>query len=136
MKDYFKNSKERSRKISESKKKLVAEGTLNLLGKGDKSPAWKGGVSKYRFERTKTLEDIAGRSKPKVCEVCGNSKKICFDHDHATGHFRGWICGHCNTILGFARDKTELLYKLIDYLNQPKSIQLSKEQLRLLNIKN
>ena len=70
-------------------------------------PMWKGG-------RTKV--DLAGRPKPEICEVCGGGGVICFDHDHKTGKFRGWICNHCNITLGFSRDNTEVLRKLIKYL--------------------
>lgn len=66
----------------------------------------------------KKLEKVAGRTRPASCEVCGSGGKIMFDHDHATGTFRGWICQHCNSTLGFARDRVEVLYKLISYLNQ------------------
>lgn len=59
----------------------------------------------------------AGRKKPDVCEVCGGKGQICFDHDHKTGKFRGWLCQPCNKILGFANDNPEVLMSLIKYLN-------------------
>jgi ribosomal protein S27AE len=57
-------------------------------------------------------------TKPERCPFCGSSKKICVDHDHKTGLVRGWICGECNLILGHAKDNSELLRKLADYLDQ------------------
>ena len=86
---------------------------------------WKGGLLK---NRNKTLEDIAGRPKPSICEICSGAGKINFDHDHVTGEFRGWICRDCNLTLGFARDRTELLQKLIDYLNNSKRVKLTEYQ--------
>jgi hypothetical protein len=62
------------------------------------------------------LERLAGRPRSKVCEVCGASGQICFDHDHATGLFRGWICARCNHAIGHARDSIDLLIKLAEYL--------------------
>jgi hypothetical protein len=63
---------------------------------------------------------LAGRPKPNNCEVCGQSGvPIFWDHDHTSGHFRGWICRDCNFALGFARDSVERLEKLIVYLKQP-----------------
>lgn len=47
---------------------------------------------------------------------------ICFDHSHATGSFRGWICSYCNRSLGFARDKPETLRKLAEYLEVQHSL--------------
>lgn len=75
-----------------------------------------------KLSREKKLELLAGRPRPDICEVCGANEKIVYDHDHATGKFRGWICFSCNTSLGHARDNVEVLYKLIDYLNQSRGL--------------
>lgn len=63
------------------------------------------------------LENLAGRKKPQVCEICGEiNKKICFDHCHKTGRFRGWVCHRCNFVLGLVKDDSDVLKKLIKYL--------------------
>lgn len=62
----------------------------------------------------------AGRPKPQNCEICSSIGIICFDHDHSTGLFRGWICKPCNTALGMAKDDIEILQKLIIYLEKSK----------------
>jgi hypothetical protein len=60
---------------------------------------------------------IAGRARPAVCDVCGEfNRQIVFDHCHATGGFRGWLCDRCNKVLGIVRDSPELLLALRDYL--------------------
>jgi hypothetical protein len=81
-------------------------------------------IRRYKYnqewwlKRIKELEEIAGRPRPEKCEICKNDReKICFDHDHKTGKFRGWICVKCNTILGKVKDSPKLLQSLIDYLN-------------------
>ncbi len=75
----------------------------------------------YEFERReKIFTEKAGRPRPSTCEVCGSGEKIVYDHDHATGKFRGWICFSCNTALGHARDNVEVMYKLIAYLETNK----------------
>ena len=84
--------------------------------RGEKHYNWRDGLSKS--ERN---EKLAGRKKPERCEICGTSGTICFDHDHKTGKFRGWICKRCNFILGFAKDNTELLEKVIEYLKTHKN---------------
>ena len=57
-----------------------------------------------------------------ICEVelvwngqAANSLVI--DHCHESGAVRGAICGNCNKMLGFARDKPDILLKAIDYLS-------------------
>lgn len=66
-------------------------------------------------------ERAAGRPRPDLCEVCGEQeqrrgRKLCFDHDHQCGHFRGWLCSRCNLALGNARDNPEILRALAAYL--------------------
>lgn len=82
--------------------------------KGEKHYRWIDGRS---YKKTlKYQETIAGKQKSEQCEICGGISKICFDHDHVSGKFRGWICTRCNLILGHAKDDIELLKKLIKYL--------------------
>ena len=67
--------------------------------------------------RLKKLEELAGRVRPPVCEICGGATRgIVFDHNHETGQFRGWICHPCNVILGLAKDSPEALRRLANYL--------------------
>lgn len=40
------------------------------------------------------------------------------DHDHKTGKFRGILCTGCNLALGAAKDSTETLVSLIEYLRK------------------
>lgn len=80
--------------------------------KGNKHIKWNGGVSyEYQYKN-------APRPKPLNCEVCGGNRRICYDHDHTTGKFRGWICHYCNVILGMAKDNPEVLKLLIEYLSR------------------
>lgn len=83
---------------------------------GDKHPNWKGGITgKYLLEKR---EIAVGRKKPEQCELCGSMGRICYDHDHSTGNFRGWICHRCNVVLGMVKDNRELLSAMIEYLNK------------------
>ena len=77
---------------------------------------WKGGISGKN--RLKYLEKLAGRPRPEKCEICNRIHRICFDHDHRTGKFRGWICFKCNAAIGLLDDSTELLNSLLKYLKQ------------------
>ncbi len=114
---------EAKEKISKAMKgrKITWGNKISKALMGDKSPNWKG--DKLEYIRKSDREKIAGRKKPEQCEICGafgkDSKKgICFDHDHKTGKFRGWICIRCNLILGYAKDKVEILQLIIKYLKK------------------
>jgi hypothetical protein len=66
-----------------------------------------------------TRERLAGRAKSKVCDICNEeANEICFDHNHITGAFRGWLCHRCNLILGKLQDNPELSDKITKYLRK------------------
>ena len=77
---------------------------------GEKNNNWKGGKSmNYRIKHSP-------RPKPDICEICRESGLICYDHDHETGKFRGWICDKCNKTLGFAKENPQRLIAIADYI--------------------
>jgi hypothetical protein len=66
-------------------------------------------------------EVLAGRPRPEVCEACGDSGGtlgIVFDHCHANGHFRGWLCSNCNIAIGMAGNDPDRLLRLAAYLKR------------------
>lgn len=94
--------------------------------KGERSHAWKHGLSltkEYgRDWQLQKKEKKAGRKMPEQCEICcvlskDLNKRLCYDHCHRTGEFRGWICNACNTALGMVRDNTKILEAMIKYLD-------------------
>lgn len=72
----------------------------------------------WRKGRAKFLSRLAGEPKPERCQICDKRGRVCFDHCHATGKFRGWICNQCNTILGWVNDDPIRLRKLAAYLEK------------------
>ena|SRR5271154_3353530 len=56
------------------------------------------------------------RPCPELCELCNKRVAICFDHDHDTGKFRGWLCYGCNNGLGLLGDNLAALFKAVGYL--------------------
>lgn len=52
------------------------------------------------------------------CAICSRpfSKMPNIDHDHKTGKVRGLLCGRCNSMLGFAKDRVKTLKAAIRYL--------------------
>lgn len=57
------------------------------------------------------------------CEACGSqiNWKLCIDHCHKTGRYRGLICSYCNSALGYIRDNPDTARKLIAYLERASS---------------
>jgi hypothetical protein len=69
--------------------------------------------------RVNKQEEMADRPRSWFCECCGEiGGKIVWDHSHETGKFRGWICGPCNWALGHVQDSTDVLRKMIQYLEE------------------
>ncbi len=108
----FKHSEETKKKMSLTQKGIPRP---YKGGRGENHYNWKGGDAQYR-------RNHAPRPKPKECEVCKSTRKICYDHDHTTNKFRGWICHNCNMVLGLVYDNPETLQTLIKYLQSSKNI--------------
>ena len=66
-----------------------------------------------RQEYTLLLERQKGR-----CAICRGvfEKEPHIDHNHNTNKVRGLLCGHCNAILGYARDNPDILNQAREYL--------------------
>lgn len=60
--------------------------------------------------------------KIRFCQCCNRKfakgRKRVIDHCHTTEKFRGVICNSCNIILGHSKDSTEILKRVIEYLNK------------------
>jgi len=52
------------------------------------------------------------------CEICLTKENLCWDHDHTTGKFRGTLCGHCNTAIGFFKNDSQLCINASIYLSK------------------
>jgi hypothetical protein len=65
-----------------------------------------------------TVEDFEALSikQDHKCLGCAERKPLVVDHDHVTGQVRGLLCHHCNLVLGHAKDNTETLNRLKNYL--------------------
>jgi hypothetical protein len=66
-----------------------------------------------------------------VCEGCGTKGtlghrgRVCIDHCHTTGAFRGFLCGSCNKAAGHVRDDPDRLEALARYLRERPQMILS-----------
>ena len=118
------------------------------VSKGRTPAYWKEYQRKYRLEnavriksqqaehqRKKMPEILMNRKKLSetdrayvlshsgACDICGGTptgrtKRLSIDHNHATGVFRGMLCGKCNTGLGMFKDDITLLEKAAQYLSR------------------
>lgn len=79
-------------------------------------------LARKRFKRygiTPAQFDAMLVDQDRACVVC----KVPFsgqphvDHDHATGQVRGLLCFGCNAAIGQAKDSSEILRALADYLD-------------------
>lgn len=82
----------------------------------DKSKRPHHGRDRYRQAREQLTAGVTH------CEVCRQpfddsfAMRPCWDHDHTTGQFRGWLCHRCNVSLGLMADDPERLRAAADYL--------------------
>ena len=70
----------------------------------------------------------ASQENPPLCEACGvqttvaeglvEGNDLTYDHDHATGLFRGFLCRVCNRVLGQVEDDAPRLRKMAEYLEK------------------
>ena len=94
-------------------------------------------LAAFRARKKAEREAVAGRPKPSVCEICKEFHiRIVFDHCHATGSFRGWLCDRCNRVLGLVYDNPSVLRKQAKYLDQfnGKTDRKSKERSAQLSL--
>ncbi len=48
----------------------------------------------------------------------GSVMKLAVDHNHTTGVVRGLLCKRCNITIGTVEEDTELLNKMVNYINK------------------
>lgn len=82
-------------------------------------PVWEKANRERPAQILARQETVLGRQRPEVCDICGDKDwRIVFDHCHAKGHARGWLCDGCNKGLGSFRDDPERLIKAAAYLKR------------------
>ncbi|NQZ78359.1 MAG: endonuclease VII domain-containing protein [Ekhidna sp.] len=72
---------------------------------------------------------VSQQGKCKICRSEGfvlnkNSKmKLCIDHCHTTGRFRGLLCHNCNRGIGLFQDNAEFLKNAVSYIKSSETIE-------------
>jgi hypothetical protein len=82
------------------------------------------GNRRYKLSRDYgvTLESYEAMlaSQAGVCAVCKDinpsGKRLAVDHHHESGKVRGLLCSRCNTMIGHARERIDILVAAIGYL--------------------
>lgn len=69
------------------------------------------------------IANPTGEQKHGACKICNTESKLYFDHDHATGQFRGWICRKCNMGLGLLGDTAASIERALEYLKNSECAQ-------------
>lgn len=54
-----------------------------------------------------------------ICGGCNTEGKLCIDHSHETGLFRGLLCHRCNLAIGGLGDDPRLVRRALYYLERP-----------------
>lgn len=107
---------------------------IQCLKSANKDPAYKARRSAYRktpehravtaaLQRKYAGLPLPAYAPTDSCECCGAAfadlkMGAHLDHDHATGKFRGWLCGKCNRAIGALGDTAESLLKAVAYLTR------------------
>jgi hypothetical protein len=56
------------------------------------------------------------------CKICGAlPKRLATDHCHKTGKIRGLLCTQCNVTIAMSRERIDILFKIIEYLQEHKN---------------
>lgn len=72
---------------------------------------------KWLRER-KRQDESASRPRPEFCEFnCGRGPVV-WDHDPNTGKWRSWPCQYCNTSMGLAKHRPDILRKMADVIEE------------------
>ena len=70
---------------------------------------------KYNLTKEEYVEMVEKCNN--TCEICLKPiKKGCVDHCHKTGDVRGYICGNCNSAIGFLKDDHNIVKRAANYL--------------------
>lgn len=124
--DFHKKTKERYQSSCKACRKIYVAKHYqdNKESYSKRSKAWKvNNPNRVLSNRYKLPEDkIAEIMSVNLCEICGNTENLVFDHIHKTGKARGCLCFSCNTMLGRLGDSNEEIRERIEnvlsYINK------------------
>lgn len=80
-------------------------------------------TKQYHMRRTYgiSLEELGLMKEAQEwkCALCGNTGRLCVDHDHKTGKVRELLCVACNFAVGSVERKgVDFVAKIVDYVRR------------------
>lgn len=63
-----------------------------------------------------------------ICLIPFANGKFHVDHDHLTNRVRSFLCGHCNSAIGYSKENTDTLLRMIQYIEKHKEESLCSKQ--------
>ncbi len=124
-KKWNKNNPDKVKEMSKKWKETNPEKKKEINNKWAKANPDKVRNTRLKTKYNITIEDYNQMfdNQKGCCAICNTHqselKKILYvDHNHDTGEVRGLLCHICNSILGYAKDNTEILNNAIKYLNR------------------
>lgn len=87
--------------------------------------AYRNAELQRRYGITQQDYEVMIAEQNNQCAICNTTEPggrhprgyFVVDHCHTTGKVRKLLCNNCNTALGLVGDNTQILQKMIDYLN-------------------
>lgn len=73
---------------------------------------------KHAYGLTREAHEAMLEAQEGRCALCREEKRLVIDHCHATNKVRALLCDSCNRALGFVKESTDLLRRMIAYLEQ------------------
>ncbi|MFB7867369.1 endonuclease domain-containing protein [Streptomyces sp. NPDC056069] len=76
---------------------------------------------KYRARYGIGVEDVETKLQSQAgrCAICADRMdKYVVDHNHVTGAVRDLLCNSCNALIGYSRERRDLLQSAIQYLER------------------
>lgn len=103
------------------KDRIRAMNKAHIEANPDMALGWwlkKFGITAADYHRMEAEQ--GGKCAIPGCGGTGSIKggRLCVDHNHETGKVRGLLCGHCNLILGHAKDSPERLEAAAKWLRE------------------
>lgn len=74
---------------------------------------------KANFGLSKEDYDAMLTGQNHACAICfepSPKRRLAVDHDHETGKIRALLCGRCNLMLGYSRERVDVLHTALEYL--------------------
>jgi hypothetical protein len=56
-----------------------------------------------------------GETRFGLCAICKKETNLHYDHDHATGLFRAWLCNGCNLKLGWVEKHLQEIRNILNW---------------------